>query len=749
MIEKKYYIITYGCQMNKNDSERIAGFLEKHNWKKSSVMKEANLIIINMCSVRQSAVDRVYGKIKQLTKIKKEKPKTKTLLTGCILKKDFEKFKKFFDYILSIKSLPKWTNFLKNEKYFYYPYPQEEKIDYLKIKPQYTNKISAFIPISIGCDNACTYCAVPYTRGKLICRDYKEIIKETKQLIKNGYKEIWLLGENVNNYKFKIKEEKKEKFIDFADLLKKINEIPGNFWIRFTSPNPADFSEKTIRTIAKLEKVTPYLNLPFQSGDNEILRKMNRKYTVEEYKKLVLKIRQAFKKYRQGLDKYVSISTDIIVGFPGETKKQFNNTLKLMKEIKFDMAYIAKYSPRPGTSAAKLEDNIPPKEKERREKILTDTLVKTALENNKKFIGNKVKVLIEEKKDNFLLGKTLHYKTVKIEENKEDLIGSFQKVKIKDAFLWGLKGSLIRENKVIVIVGPTASGKTDFSIKIAKKVNQLKKEIDKNGAEIISTDSRQVYKGMDIGSGKVTKSEMKGIPHHLLDVVSPKRKFTVSQYQKLATKAMKKIFKNKKVPILVGGTGFYIQAVIDGLVIPQVKPDWKLRKKLEKKSSQELFQELEKLDLQRAKNIDKFNKRRLIRALEIIKKTKKPVPTLKKERPDFDVLILGIKIDFKKLKKLIEKRLLKRIKKGMIKEVKNLKESGVSWKRLEEFGLEYRYISQYLQKKITKEEMIEKLKKEIENYAKRQMTWFKKDKRIHWIKNCKEAEKLVIDFLKD
>ncbi|MBU0476780.1 tRNA (adenosine(37)-N6)-dimethylallyltransferase MiaA [Patescibacteria group bacterium] len=292
-------------------------------------------------------------------------------------------------------------------------------------------------------------------------------------------------------------------------------------------------------------------------------------------------------------------------------------------------------------------------------------------------------------------------------------------------------------HKLIVILGPTAAGKSELAVKLAKKFN----------GEVISADSRQVYRGMDIGTGKVTKKEMKGIPHYLLDVASPKKRFTVTQYQKLSTKAIGKILKQDKIPILCGGTGFYIKVVIDGIIIPKVKPDWKLRKKLAEKSIEELFKQLKKLDPKRAKTIESKNKRRLIRALEIIFKTKKSVPSLKKSPLPYSVLIIGVKKDKEKLEKLIKKRLLKRLKQGMVAEVKRLKSSGLSWKRLEEFGLEYRQIARFLQKKINRQEMIEKLQKEIEHYAKRQMTWFKKEKRTHWVKNYKEAEKLTKEFL--
>jgi tRNA dimethylallyltransferase len=293
-------------------------------------------------------------------------------------------------------------------------------------------------------------------------------------------------------------------------------------------------------------------------------------------------------------------------------------------------------------------------------------------------------------------------------------------------------------NKIIVILGPTASGKTSLSIKLAKRFD----------GEIISADSRQVYKGMDIGTGKVTKKEMAGIPHYLLDVTSPKKRFSVVQYKKLADKAISRILKKGKVPFIVGGTGFYIQAVVDGILIPEVKPDWNLRKKLEKKPIDELYKTLLKLDPDRASHIDKNNPRRLIRALEIVLKTKAPIPPLSLQKPRFNALFMGVKKDPKELSKLIEKRLLKRLDEGMVNEVKKLHKQGVSWKRLEEFGLEYRYIAYCLQNKLSYNEMVQKLQKEIEHYAKRQMTWFKRDKRIRWVKNYKTTEVLIKKFLK-
>lgn len=291
---------------------------------------------------------------------------------------------------------------------------------------------------------------------------------------------------------------------------------------------------------------------------------------------------------------------------------------------------------------------------------------------------------------------------------------------------------------MIVVVGPNASGKSELAVALAKKFN----------GEVVSADSRQVYAGLNIGAGKITKKEMAGIKHHLLDVASPRAVFTVTRYRKLALAAIADIQKRRKTPILCGGTGFYIQAVIDGILIPAVKPDWKLRRELEQKTAAQLFLMLKKLDPRRAKNIDAKNPRRLIRAIEIVKTTQKPVPELKKNPLSYPILIMGVKKSERELKRLIAKRTQKRIKTGMIAETARLKNSGLSWQKLEDFGLEYRAAARFLQKKITREQMIGIINKEDWQYAKRQMTWFARDKRVNWIKTKPQAIKLAQKYLK-
>lgn len=292
-----------------------------------------------------------------------------------------------------------------------------------------------------------------------------------------------------------------------------------------------------------------------------------------------------------------------------------------------------------------------------------------------------------------------------------------------------------KKPKIVVILGPTATGKSDFAVDIAKKIN----------GEIISADSRQIYVGLNIGSGKVPRDKArskelvassylyKGVPHHLLDIANPKRVFTVAQFKKLADKKIEEIIRRKKIPIIVGGTGFYIDAILNDFILPKVKPNQKLRKKLVKLSTEELFKKLKKLDPNRAKKIDSKNPVRLIRAIEIIQ-TMGKVPKLKTKQK-YNALVLGLDFPDDELKRKIEERLIMRFKKQkMLDEAQKLHSQGLSWKRMEQLGLEYRYMALYLQRKITKREMIEKLNSEIWKYVKRQRTWFKRNKNIFWVK---------------
>jgi tRNA dimethylallyltransferase len=278
-----------------------------------------------------------------------------------------------------------------------------------------------------------------------------------------------------------------------------------------------------------------------------------------------------------------------------------------------------------------------------------------------------------------------------------------------------------RMQKIVVIVGPTASGKSSLAVKLAKKIK----------GEVISADSRQVYKGLDVGTGKITKKEMQGVPHHLLDVANPKKVFSANEFVELGRKAIEDIFARGKVPIVCGGTGFYIDALLGRIALPAVPPNPKLRAQLSQKTTAQLFSILKKLDPRRAKDIDAKNPVRLIRAIEIAKALGK-VPAAKPEPLPYAIEWIGIKPDEKKLRAKIHKRLHDRMKSGMLREAQKLHNAGLSYKRMDQLGLEYRYLALLMQKKITKAEMLEKLENEIWQYAKRQMTYFKRNEEIGW-----------------
>lgn len=292
-----------------------------------------------------------------------------------------------------------------------------------------------------------------------------------------------------------------------------------------------------------------------------------------------------------------------------------------------------------------------------------------------------------------------------------------------------------KNRKIIVIVGPTSSGKSSLAIELAKIFD----------GEVVSADSRQVYKGFNLSSGKVTKKETEGIRHYLLDIISPNNDFGVNEYVSLAEKAIDKITEDNKIPFLVGGTGFYIKALLGEMIFPEVPPNKSRRQELEKRTTKELYELLKERDKKRSENIDRNNRRRLIRAIEIAENLGQ-VPEIKKGKK-YDCLKMGINIPMNILEEKIKIRLKQRMRQGMIKEIDNLHRKGLSWRRLENFGLEFKAIAFYLQNKTTKEEMVSKLEKEIRQYAKRQLTWFKKDKEIIWIKDQKEAEKNIRKFL--
>jgi tRNA-2-methylthio-N6-dimethylallyladenosine synthase len=471
MSPKLYFIKTFGCQMNISDSERIASLLEKNNYKPASEITEANLVIFNTCGIRQAAENRAYSLIHTL---RKARPEIKIILTGCLAnRKDVQKrLEKKVDFFCEIKDFQeKFKNFvIKNylkTKNLKLKIPAQQKdthcSNYLSINPKYNNSHSALVPIMTGCNNFCSYCVVPYARGREVSRPDAEIIAEIKNLIKDGCKEITLLGQNVNSYHYSsVKPELNSRYrelssgsrnVSFPKLLQKIEKIPGHFWIRFMSSHPKDFSDELIETIAKSKKICEHIHLPIQAGSDKILTAMNRKYTAKHYRGLIKKIRSAFKKYK--LDTPYSITSDIIVGFPGETKKDFLESAQIMEKVKYDLVYFGQFSPRPGTVAWKMKDNVSKLEKSQREKSLNEILKKTAFSNNQKYSGKTLEVLIDtpgskspesgllEPGKQIYFGRTRTGKDVKIKTDQKNLIGKFVKIKITKANIWNLEASSI------------------------------------------------------------------------------------------------------------------------------------------------------------------------------------------------------------------------------------------------------------------------------------------------------------------
>ncbi|MFC1656481.1 MiaB/RimO family radical SAM methylthiotransferase [Patescibacteria group bacterium] len=335
----KYYIFTLGCQYNIYESEEIEKTLRNLGLKKAADEKSATFIICNICSVRQKPIDRIYGKLKVWGELKLKNPNLRTIGTGCVLPRDRKIFKQRFDLVFDIGDLKKLQKFIKNEISGLNSISKLKKVGI---------KNSGLVPITSGCNNFCTYCAVPYTRGRERSFSKKQIIEKVRESIQNNSKEIILLGQNVNSYKY-----------GFSELLEEVAQIPGNFKISFLSPHPKDTNSKLIEIMAKYPKIKKELHLPLQSGNNKILKLMNRNYTKQDYEKLVKMIRSIIPN--------IYLSTDLIVGFPGETKKQFEETYRFCKKMQFDKAFVSMYSSRPGTEAEKkLKDNISPKEKRSR-----------------------------------------------------------------------------------------------------------------------------------------------------------------------------------------------------------------------------------------------------------------------------------------------------------------------------------------------------------------------------------------------
>ncbi|MBP2025528.1 tRNA (N6-isopentenyl adenosine(37)-C2)-methylthiotransferase MiaB [Peptoniphilus stercorisuis] len=433
-------IVTHGCQMNEHDSEKIRWLLEKMGYIFSENEEECDLVILNTCSIRHSAEDKVYGQIGRLKHLKQTKPSIKVAVCGCMMQRDesreyvLEKFENV-NIIFGTNNIYKFPELLyKNYCGKKLSMDIEENFknidDKLGANRLYSYK--SYVNIMYGCDNFCTYCIVPYTRGREVSRDPYEIIEEVKDLVKNGTKEITLLGQNVNSYGKSLNSD-----MTFTKLLYKINDIEGLERIRFMTSHPKDISDELIYAFKDLDKLCNFLHLPVQAGSTKVLKEMNRRYTKEEYLEKIEKIKK--------INPDIALCTDIMVGFPGETEEDFNETLDLVQRVEYDTSFTFIYSLREGTKAAKSSEQVPENIKHERFERLLDVLYPIQLEKNKAFINKIVKVLVEDlstsKKGN-VIGRTSEFKLVSF-PGDESLIGKTIDVKIVDANTFALVGEQI------------------------------------------------------------------------------------------------------------------------------------------------------------------------------------------------------------------------------------------------------------------------------------------------------------------
>jgi len=436
--QPKAYIRSFGCQLNVSDGEKIKGLLRQIGYTFTEDEHEADLIILNTCAVRESAEDRVFGIVGSMKKLKELKPSLIIGIAGCMTAQSHiaEKIKKSYpqvDIVLgtsAISALPRLLlEALRGAKF---SADISEYDDFSEVVEQVRDSsFKASVPIMFGCNNFCTYCIVPHVRGRERSRRADDIVAEVCQLVKSGYKEIMLLGQNVNSYGKDLEED-----VDFPKLLRRLNEIDGDFWIRFMSSHPKDASKELIDAIFDCEKVAKHLHLPVQSGSSEVLRRMNRRYTVEKYMETVDMIRSR--------DPDFSLTTDLIVGFPDESDEDFKGTLDIVRRVKYDNIYSFIYSKRSGTPAATMADGTSEEEKGRRMRKLLEVQREVSTEHYKRFVGRTMRVLAEDrakKKEGWLTGKSSEFIIVEF-EGDSSLIGQFVDVEITGSMNWAVTGKI-------------------------------------------------------------------------------------------------------------------------------------------------------------------------------------------------------------------------------------------------------------------------------------------------------------------
>ena len=427
-IMPRYFIWTIGCQMNKAESQRIAGYLDSAGYQAVDSFPNADLVVLNTCVVRQSAENKVLGTLSLLKGLKNKHPSLQILVTGCLVNSDTKELRRQFPHIDLLFKPGDYPELIAWGQKQGIPIEQR-LLRYARNDAGVAHSPCALIPIIQGCDNFCSYCIVPYRRGREVSRPLGEIVCEVGELVRRGIQEVTLLGQNVDSYGHDL-----PGHTDLADLLNELSSIDDLARIRFLTNHPKDMSLKLIDTMASLNKVCEHLELPVQSGDNDILKTMRRGYTVERYRELVHIIRRQIPQ--------ISLSTDIIVGFPGETEEQFEHSLSLVQEMRFDVIHVAVYSPRPGTIAwREYRDNIPAEVKKERFNKIEELQAAIASEINAQLQGQHVEVLVEGRKNGKWFGRTRSNKLVFFED-ADDWLGQLAKIRIEKTSPWSLKGEV-------------------------------------------------------------------------------------------------------------------------------------------------------------------------------------------------------------------------------------------------------------------------------------------------------------------
>lgn len=438
----RYHIKTYGCQMNYSDTERVMTVLEKMGYKPVDHYDKADLVILNTCMVKQKAEDRIYGLGEPFAELKAKNPKLKIGITGCMITKDSglrgqskeEVFRRMptVDFVFRIKDLMHVPDMLTEMHHSHGADEVKEMQSYFHISPKITNITQVFIPIMSGCNNFCSFCIVPYTRGRNQCRNIAEIMDEVEKMAKRGATEVNFVGQNVNTYE-PTDFDPNSSDSAFTQLLRKVDAVPGIKRIRFYTVHPQDMGDDVIQLYGELESMVPHIHLPVQSGSNTCLQRMNRHYSVERFKELVDKLRERIPN--------ISISTDIITGFCGETEEEFMGSYNLIRDCKIDLVYVSKYSQRPNTLASKkFEDDIPFDVKKERFERITEAMKEVSEEYLRQFVGQCVEVLVEKVEKGYASGKIPEFKLCRFKAEDPKLVGEYVRVKVTDSKEWVLEG---------------------------------------------------------------------------------------------------------------------------------------------------------------------------------------------------------------------------------------------------------------------------------------------------------------------